>query len=201
MFFVDEHEAYYTFSIGNESLFSRLSVNSIGELQRFTWIQSRQVWNKFWYAPKDQCDNYRECGPFGICDTNASPVCQCVKGFRPKNQQAWNLRDGSDGCVRNTELGCGSDKFLLMQNVKLPETTRVFVNRSMDLVECRDLCHRNCSCTGYANIEIINGGSGCVMWVGELIDLRQYPAGGQDLYVRLAASDVGLRINKAYAFG
>ncbi|KAJ1399766.1 PAN/Apple domain [Sesbania bispinosa] len=62
----------------------------------------------------------------------------------------------------------------------------------MDLMECRDLCHRNCSCTAYANIDITDGGSGCVMWVGELIDLRQYPAGGQDLYVRLAASDVGM---------
>ena len=192
MFHVDEHEVYYTFSIGNQSLFSRLFVSPVGELQRLTWIQSTRVWNKFWYAPKDQCDYYRMCGPYGICDTNASPVCQCVKGFRPKNQPAWNLRDGSDGCVRNTELDCGGDKFLELQDVKLPETTSVFVNRSMTLLECRDLCHRNCSCTAYANIEITNGGTGCVMWSGELIDIRQYPAGGQDLFVRLAASDVGM---------
>ncbi|KAK7319584.1 hypothetical protein RJT34_04307 [Clitoria ternatea] len=189
-FFVDQHEVYYTFSIGNQSLFSRLCVSSVGELQRLTWIQSTQAWNKFWYAPKDQCDIYKECGPYGICDTNASPVCQCVRGFRPKNPQAWNLRDGSDGCVRNTELECGSDRFLHMRNVKLPETTSVFVNRSMDLTECGDLCHGNCSCTAYANIEITNGGTGCVIWVSELLDIRQYPAGGQDLYVRLAASDV-----------
>ncbi|KAL2615265.1 hypothetical protein AAZV13_08G055600 [Glycine max] len=191
-FFVDQHEAYYTFSIVNVSLFSRLSVNSIGELQRLTWIQSTQVWNKFWYAPKDQCDNYKECGAYGVCDTNASPVCQCIKGFRPRNPQAWNLRDGSDGCVRNTELKCGSDGFLRMQNVKLPETTLVFVNRSMGIVECGELCKKNCSCSGYANVEIVNGGSGCVMWVGELLDVRKYPSGGQDLYVRLAASDVGM---------
>ncbi|CAJ1936286.1 unnamed protein product, partial [Sphenostylis stenocarpa] len=191
-FFADQHQVYYTFSIANHSLFSRLSVTSVGELQRLTWIQSTQVWNKFWYAPKDQCDNYKECGPYGVCDTNASPVCQCMRGFRPRNQQAWNLRDGSDGCVRSTGLACGSDRFLHMQNVKLPETTSVFVNRSMGLVECGDLCQRNCSCTGYANIEISNGGSGCVMWVGELLDVRRYPSGGQDLYVRLAASDVGV---------
>ncbi|TKY59361.1 Receptor serine/threonine-protein kinase SD1-8 [Spatholobus suberectus] len=178
-FFVGQHEVYYTFSIGNQSLFSRLSVSPVGELQRLTWIQSSQLWNKFWYAPKDQCDNYRECGPYGVCDTNASPVCQCVRGFRPKNRQAWNLRDGSDGCVRNTELGCGSDGFLHVENVKLPETTTVFVNRSMGLVECGDLCRRNCSCTAYANIEIANGGSGCVMWVGELLDVRRYAREGK----------------------
>lgn len=191
-FVENEHEVYYSFSIGKESLFSRLSVNSLGELQRLTWINSRNIWTKFWYAPKDQCDNYKECGPFGVCDTNASPVCNCIKGFRPKNHQAWNLRDGSDGCLRNNELDCESDKFLHMVNVKLPETSSVFVNRSMSLLECGDLCKRNCSCTGYANIEIVDGGIGCVMWLDELIDIRVYPAGGQDLFVRLAASDVGM---------
>lgn len=191
IFIENEHEVYYTFTIGKQSLFSRLSVNSGRELARFTWINSRQIWNKFWYAPKDQCDNYKECGPYGICDTNASPVCQCVKGFHPKNQQAWNLRDGSDGCLRNNTLDCESDKFLRLENVKLPETRKVFVNRSMSLVECGDLCSGNCSCTGYANIEIINGGSGCVMWLDDLVDIRQYPSGGQLLFLRLAASDVG----------
>ena len=103
----------------------------------------------------------------------------------------WNLRDGSDGCERNTDLDCGSDKFLHVKNVKLPETTYVFANGSMNLRECQDLCLRDCSCTAYANIQITNGGSGCVTWSGELEDMRLYPAGGQHLYVRLAASDVG----------
>ncbi|XP_020201910.1 receptor-like serine/threonine-protein kinase SD1-8 [Cajanus cajan] len=190
-FFEDQHQVYYTFSIGNQSLFSRLSVTSDGELQRLTWIESRQAWNKFWYARKDQCDSYRECGPYGICDTNASPVCQCVRGFRPRNQPAWNLRDGSDGCVRDTALACGGDGFLRLKNVKLPETTTAVVNRSMGLAACGELCGGNCSCTGYANVDIRNGGSGCVMWVGQLLDIRRYPAGGQDLYVRLAAKDLG----------
>ncbi|XP_057428738.1 receptor-like serine/threonine-protein kinase SD1-8 [Lotus japonicus] len=189
-FSVDQHSVYYSFHVGNKSIFSRLIVTSGGELQRLTWVPSTQSWNKFWFAPKDQCDSYRMCGPYGICDANASPVCKCLSGFSPKNLQAWNLRDGSDGCVRNHNLSCGSDKFLHMEDVKLPETSKVFVNRSMDLVECEDLCRRNCSCTGYANIEVTNGGSGCVMWIGELVDMRQYPDGGQDLYVRLAASDV-----------
>ncbi|PNX86874.1 receptor-like serine/threonine-protein kinase SD1-8-like protein, partial [Trifolium pratense] len=60
----------------------------------------------------------------------------------------------------------------------------------MSLLECGDLCQKNCSCNGYANIEIVNGGSGCVMWLDQLIDIRAYPVGGQDLFVRLAASDV-----------
>ncbi|KAL2343928.1 hypothetical protein Fmac_005213 [Flemingia macrophylla] len=189
-FFEDQHQVYYTFSIDNQSLFSRLSVSSQGELRRLTWIESRRAWNNFWYAPKDQCDGYGECGPYGICDTNASPVCQCVRGFRPRNQQAWALRDGSDGCLRITALACPTDAFLRLPNLKLPDTTSVLVNRTLGLPECRELCRRNCSCTAYANVDVRNGGTGCVMWLRDLFDLRRYPSGGQDLYVRLAPKDL-----------
>ncbi|RYQ82307.1 hypothetical protein Ahy_B10g100902 [Arachis hypogaea] len=189
----DAHGAFYSFSIGNASLLSRLTVtsDSDGELQRRTWIESSESWNKFWYKPADQCDHYRECGPYGVCDNNASPVCTCMKGFSPKNPQAWNLRDGSGGCVRNTDLNCSTDKFLHLENMKLPETSSVFINKSMTLDECGSLCKRNCSCTAYANIDIRNGGSGCVMWIGQLFDMNVYHTDGQDLYVRLAAADIG----------
>ncbi|XP_057428730.1 receptor-like serine/threonine-protein kinase SD1-8 isoform X2 [Lotus japonicus] len=186
----DQHGVYYSFHVANQSIFSRLTVTSGGETQRLIWVTSSQTWNKFWFLPKDQCDVNRNCGPYGICDVNSSPICNCVSGFRPKNEQAWKLRDGSEGCLRNTNLNCSSDKFLHMQEVKLPETSRVFVNRSMNLVECENLCLRNCSCTAYANNEITNGGTGCVLWIGELIDMRLFPGNGQDLYVRLAASEV-----------
>jgi hypothetical protein len=85
-FVMDQHEVYYSYSTTNASLISRLVVNATnGYLQRFAWIESCQEWNLYWYAPKDQCDSYGECGPYGICDTNASPVCRCMKGFgRPR---------------------------------------------------------------------------------------------------------------------
>ncbi|CAJ2648785.1 unnamed protein product [Trifolium pratense] len=187
-FSLNEHGVNYSFYIENRSIFSRLVVDSSGVLQRRTWVESSKTWTTFWYAPKDQCDNYKECGPYSVCDTNANPVCVCVKGFSPKNEQAWKLRDGSDGCVRNTNLDCESDKFYHMENVKLPETSSVFVNMTMGIDECGDLCHRNCSCTGYAYVT--TDGSGCVMWFGVLFDIRSYSDGGQDLFVRLAASDI-----------
>ncbi|KAH9748343.1 Receptor-like serine/threonine-protein kinase SD1-8 [Citrus sinensis] len=190
-FFIDQdHDVYYSFFIENKNLFSRLIVSPDGFLQRFTWIEANKIWNPFWYAPKDQCDNYGECGPFGICDTNASPVCQCMRGFEPKDPQAWSLRDGSGGCVRKTELQCSEDKFLQLKNMKLPDTTTSFVDYNMTLKECEAFCSRNCSCTAYANTNI-TGGTGCVTWTGELKDIRKYAEGGQDLYVRLAASDIG----------
>lgn len=76
-FVEDSNEVTYSFLVSDKSLYSRLVVNSSGTLQRFTWIGTSQVWNLFWYAPDDQCDNFRECGAYGICDTNNSPVCGC----------------------------------------------------------------------------------------------------------------------------
>ncbi|XP_008364109.3 receptor-like serine/threonine-protein kinase SD1-8 isoform X1 [Malus domestica] len=191
-FVSNSQEVYYTFSIKNDSkpLYSRLIVSQDGYLQRYTWIESRKIWNQFWYAPKDQCDSYRECGPYGVCDSNASPVCKCLKGFQPKNLQAWNLRDGSDGCVRKTELECSKDKFLGLGNMKLPESGGAFVDMGINLEACRKKCSENCSCTAYGNARIENGGTGCVIWSGELMDLRQYAEGGQHLYVRFAASEL-----------
>lgn len=198
-FAIDQHQVYYSFSVTNDSLISRLTMNSTGYLQRFVWIENTQVWNSFWYAPKDQCDYYSSCGPYGICDTNASPICKCMKGFAPKNLQAWNLRDGSDGCLRNTTLDCEKDKFWLLKYVKLPETTTAFVDKTMSLNECHDMCLKNCSCTAYANYNISGEGIGCVIWTSQLLDMRVYTEGsGQDLYVRLAASEIGMFFNFSF---
>jgi hypothetical protein len=37
------------------------------------------------------------------------------------------------------------------------------------------------------------GGSGCVLWFGSLIDISEYSdsEGGQDLYIRMATSELG----------
>ncbi|KAK7328007.1 hypothetical protein VNO77_22101 [Canavalia gladiata] len=188
---VDAHKVYFTISEVNQSKYTRVVMNWTGEIQRLIWVESSQSWNKLWYGPKDECDQYHRCGPYAICNSNAFPVCSCIQGFSIRNQEEWNLRNFSSGCVRNTRLDCGKDKFQPLQHVQPPETTTVFVNRSMTLVECEDMCTKTCSCTAYANVEITNGGTGCVMWNAELSDTRQFSDGGQDLYVRLAASDVG----------
>ncbi|RVW12953.1 G-type lectin S-receptor-like serine/threonine-protein kinase RKS1 [Vitis vinifera] len=49
---------------------------------------------------------------------------------------------------------------------------------------------KNCSCTAYANSDIRNGGSGCLLWFGDLIDIREFAENGQELYVRMAASEL-----------
>ncbi|XP_030931836.1 G-type lectin S-receptor-like serine/threonine-protein kinase SD1-1 [Quercus lobata] len=62
----------------------------------------------------------------------------------------------------------------------------------MSTKECEAKCLKNCSCTAYANSDINGGGNGCLIWFGNLIDIRGYNQEnpGQDLYIRLAASEL-----------
>ncbi|ONI12984.1 hypothetical protein PRUPE_4G195700 [Prunus persica] len=42
--------------------------------------------------------------------------------------------------------------------------------------------------------DIRGGGTGCAIWFGDLIDVRQFTAAGQDLYIRMPASELGLEL-------
>ncbi|KAL0015136.1 hypothetical protein SO802_002205 [Lithocarpus litseifolius] len=100
----------------------------------------------------------------------------------------------SQGCIRRTQLSCqGKDKegFLKFGGLKLPDATNSWVSKNMSIEECRIKCLNNCSCVAYTNSDIRGGGSGCAIWYGNLIDIRQLSAGGQDLYVEMPASELG----------
>uniref|UniRef100_A0A0D9WIB2 non-specific serine/threonine protein kinase n=1 Tax=Leersia perrieri TaxID=77586 RepID=A0A0D9WIB2_9ORYZ len=196
--FVNDHrEVTYSFNIRhNASVVSRLTVNTTGTLQRWAWSSSASAWSLYWYAPKDQCDAVSPCGANGVCDVNALPPCSCLRGFAPRSPEAWAMRDGRDGCARETPLDCGNgtDGFAVVRHAKAPDTTRAAVDYgAVGLRQCRQRCLGDCSCTAYAsaNLSAPAGRRGCVMWTGGLEDLRVYPAFGQDLYVRLAAADLG----------
>lgn len=190
-------EIYYEYDLLNSSLLTRLVLNQTGQVQRYTWADQDSgggIWSIFWWAPKDQCDDYSECGPYGICDVDQSPVCDCVRGFKPKSPEQWLLRVTSGGCVRKEQLECGGDGFSKLQGMKVPDTSLAISNVSMSLEECRTECLKNCSCVAYASTDIRDGGRGCIRWASDLIDLREYSDGGQDLYIRVPASELGMSI-------
>ncbi|KAJ0240198.1 S-locus glycoprotein domain-containing protein [Hirschfeldia incana] len=171
----------YSYRLTKPNIYSRVVLSTTGLLQRFTWAESEQSWERLWYLPRDLCDDYKECGNYGYCDLNTSPVCNCIQGFE----------NGAGGCVRKTRLGCdGRDVFVRLKKMKLPDTTATAVDSGIGLKECEERCLKDCNCTAYANMDIRNGGSGCVTWSGDIFDIRNFPKGGQDLYVRLAAADL-----------
>uniref|UniRef100_M4CIU7 Receptor-like serine/threonine-protein kinase n=1 Tax=Brassica campestris TaxID=3711 RepID=M4CIU7_BRACM len=175
------------------NIYSILTLTPTGLLQRSTWVERLQSWRPLWYSPRDICNNYKQCGSYGYCDSNASPVCNCIHGFKPRNK--WDLRDDFDGCVRKTRLSCdGTDGFVRLKNMKLPDTTKTIVDRGIGTEECEARCLKNCNCTAFANADIRNGGWGCVIWTGDMLDMRYFAEGGQDLYVRQAAADLDDKI-------
>ena len=200
-------ETYYSYSVGASSLLSRLVVDgTAGQVQRFVWVNGS--WSSFWYYPTDPCDNYAKCGPFGYCDTaQQTTQCSCLPGFRPRSPQQWNLRDASGGCVRSTSLSCGNgsssngDGFWVVNRMKLPEATNATVDAGMTLEQCRQECLGNCSCRAYAAANVSGGVSrGCVIWAVDLLDMRQYATVVEDVYIRLARSEIDA-LNAAAAAG
>ncbi|KAF5794771.1 putative protein kinase RLK-Pelle-DLSV family [Helianthus annuus] len=73
--------------------------------------------------------------------------------------------------------------------MKLADTEHAVFSGNMSLQDCEVACKINCSCTAYANPNITHGGVGCLLWFGELIDVRVNAQNGQDFYVRLVASE------------
>jgi D-mannose binding lectin/S-locus glycoprotein domain/PAN-like domain len=189
VFVSNPNETYYTFYVNETSLISRLVLNQ-SFLQRY--VSDGSSWTLYWSVPRDQCDNYAQCGSYGVCNLNSSnvPDCACLTGFIPEFEKQWQLHDTSAGCIRRVGLNCTGDGFISISNAKLPETTNASIDSAVGLKECRKRCLANCSCTAYSSSDVSNGGSGCMMWAGDLIDIRQFSGGGQTLYYRVAGSEV-----------
>ncbi|XP_020208795.1 G-type lectin S-receptor-like serine/threonine-protein kinase At4g27290 [Cajanus cajan] len=193
-FVSNNDEVYYTYNLKNKSSISRVVMNqTVYARQRYIWIEEAQSWRLYTSVPREQCDYYKHCGSYGKCDMDEFPTCKCLLGFRPKSPQEWDTMDWSKGCVQSQSWKCrekNKDGFLKFSSLKLPDTKRTWVNASMRLEECKAKCWGNCACKAYANLDIRGGGSGCVIWFGDLLDLKYVPDVGQDLYVRLAITEI-----------
>ncbi|KAJ0046852.1 hypothetical protein Pint_04357 [Pistacia integerrima] len=189
-FVSNEEEVYYMFNATNKSAISRIVMNETSNaLERFVWNEENQSWKLYASVPRDRCDNYNLCGSYGICIPSALPICQCLEGFKSKSLESM---DWYQGCIRNKPLNYSkADGFIKFDGLKVPDATHSSVNRSMNLKECREKCLENSSCMAYTNSDISGGGSGWTMWFGDLMDMKQFPAGGQDLYIRMSASEKG----------
>ncbi|KAK2990171.1 hypothetical protein RJ640_014623 [Escallonia rubra] len=71
-------------------------------------------------------------------------------------------------------------------------------NESRNLEQCKAECLNNCSCMAVANLDIKGRGSGCIMWFGDLMDIRELvePGSKQDMYIRMPASELASETDK-----
>ncbi|KAK9089566.1 hypothetical protein Scep_028648 [Stephania cephalantha] len=186
-------EVSFSYIVYNTSIFSRFYLDDLGKIQRSVWRESGRRWDRFWEAPGDRCDNFGECGAFASCNPNDPWICSCLPGFEPKSPKDWNNLDRSQGCVRKRVCDNG-DGFLRLLKIKIPDASNARVNMSMSIKDCEGECRKNCSCTGYANGGRNGDGIGlisCLMWFGDLVDIREYMDGGQEFFLRVDAVELG----------
>lgn len=189
IFIFNSSFVYVSFVNVESSTISRFVVNQTGWLEHMMWNQRRGEWVSISVLQSDKCDVYNRCGPNGVCDVDRNSLCKCPTGFVPKVPADWNDLDPSAGCVRRTPLNCSASAgFRKFSGIKLPDSSQIIVNNTaLPLIECEKACLRNCSCKAYAKTKV----SGCVAWFGDLLDVREYGEGGQDLYIKMASSDIG----------
>ncbi|KAL5548107.1 hypothetical protein UlMin_003338 [Ulmus minor] len=189
----DKDEAYYVFGFIDSSVISLSTLNYSGLLERFVVKNKSTEWTLLFTRPYEPCDNYGYCGVNGICKTNSNTVCECLQGYSPISQAQWDDLNLSKGCRRKTPLDCRKGEgFVKLAGVKLPDLVDYSFNNSMSLDECKEACLKNCSCKAYANSDVRDGGSGCLMWFNNLIDVTEFRVEGsdQDIYIRLSASEI-----------
>ncbi|KAK6932433.1 Bulb-type lectin domain [Dillenia turbinata] len=202
-FVKNEDEVYGMWQLINSSIFIKLMVDLTGHIQWSTWRDKDQQWFQFWSAPEESCDDYMQCGSYGLCNPDNAPnfECTCLPGFEPKSTRDWYLRDGSGGCVRKRAGNgtCGNGVgFLRVPRVKVPDTSMAREESNLTLKACEKTCLKNCSCVAYSSV---NGEKGCIRWYGELLDTRQYSNGSNhDLYVRVDAIELEESRGKSKSF-
>lgn len=163
---------------------TKLRLNPDGGGTRWTWNYGTSSWVTFDLVT-DSCDSYNLCGANAICRARGgSPSCRCLRGFENR----------TDGCVRRMPLVCvgGVEGFLKVSGIKLPDSRNTsFSYERKGIEECRVECLNNCSCTAFTHLDIRDGGSGCLFYHGDFLDIRTLAQGGQDLYIRLPVAELG----------
>ncbi|KAJ9690211.1 hypothetical protein PVL29_012725 [Vitis rotundifolia] len=178
-FLNNQDEISYLYTVLNASVLTRLTIDLDGYFQWNTWQETESKWFSFCTGPSDRCDRYGRCGPNSNCDNSLAEFeCTCLAGFEPKSPRDW--KEGAKVC------GNG-EGFVKVEGAKPPDTSVARVNMTMSLEACREECQKECSCSGYAAANVSGSGSGCLSWHGDLVDIRLFPEGGQDLYVRVDA--------------
>ncbi|KAJ0874209.1 putative protein kinase RLK-Pelle-DLSV family [Helianthus annuus] len=196
-FVLDRREIYYQYILAS-SVMIRIVLQSNGHLEILKWSDNQQEWSLYTTPQIDRCDNYKVCGPFGSCNIESSPVCMCLKGFEPTSPDQVTDIEWSKGCRHTIPLNCDpGEGFNKYTNLKLPDTQGSWYNQTMTLVECEEMCKSNCSCTAYTNSNRSGAGSGCLLWFGDLMDIRSFSTNGDTLYIRLSASELGTSGNKS----
>uniref|UniRef100_A0A9I9CEU5 Receptor-like serine/threonine-protein kinase n=1 Tax=Cucumis melo TaxID=3656 RepID=A0A9I9CEU5_CUCME len=190
-FVYNANEAFYSYESA-KNLAVRYTLNAEGYFNLFHWNDDGNYWQSLFKSPGDACDDYGHCGNFGICTFSVIAICDCIPGFQPKSPDDWEKQGSSGGCVRRDNKTCkNGEGFKRISNVKLPDSSaKNLVKLNTSIQDCKAACLSDCSCLAYGRMEFSTGENGCITWFERLVDMKILPQNGQDIYVRLAASEL-----------
>ncbi|KAL8158959.1 hypothetical protein V2J09_000496 [Rumex salicifolius] len=164
---------------------TRLVTNSNGSVQ--LWKLNTMKWQIVWAVPTDQCDLFKTCGNYGVCDAGNSFRCKCLPGYEPNDFGQWQAQDFSSGCSKTTTNQCGG-MLLSLPMIKLSPEPEELNQPAGSETECRDQCRSGC---GHKACSF--NGSRCQIWTSDLSHIQEEYSGidSQTLYIRVNQLDIG----------
>ncbi|CAH1433666.1 unnamed protein product [Lactuca virosa] len=157
-----------------KSTYSRLLMNSSGEVQFYSWDSRFSKWVLNWSEPRDYCSRFNVCGPNRSCNVTTTmendSICNCLPGFELMDDVA----SSQQICKRTSTICSGNDtSFLGMEIMKIDVTFATFLE-SRSASECKEKCLGLDCCQAYSyndvgNPELVRvgvpgGKQGCWIW-------------------------------------
>ncbi|KAI7746289.1 hypothetical protein M8C21_024704 [Ambrosia artemisiifolia] len=155
-------EMSFSYVLDDNSILSRTTLNSSGQLESSVWVENGTKWQLALSLPRDICDSYNICSAYASCSLDMiQQSCACL-----------------------------DEKRFVPKNQKSWERA----DWSGGCVRRTPLDCKNGSegCMAYANPDTSLGSRGCLLWFNDLFDIRGYSVGngGQDIFVRMASSEL-----------
>ncbi|KMZ58790.1 S-locus receptor kinase (SRK) [Zostera marina] len=201
MYVNEETERYYSFEYNGKGSISRFVILPNGHLEFYEYSLESKKWSASGKGLNDECDLYSKCGSNGVCDMSVDGFCSCLRGYTPANRVEWENRYFKGGCKRIIKNLCHSGEgFRSVKQIKFPDIRNATLDyKSNDNIEdCRHKCLENCSCTAYSAADVSKKPSkGCILWYGDLNDIKQFNFGDTELFLRLPASELEIEEKKS----
>ncbi|KAF3326594.1 putative receptor protein kinase ZmPK1 [Carex littledalei] len=124
----------------------RLTVDYDGNLRIYSLNTSDGTWEVTWEAMQEPCNVHGLCGQNAICEYSSGLMCSCLPGHEMNDPSNWNR-----GCRPTYSFSCNQTE---SRFVEVPKVDfygfDLWYTTSISFHDCKLLCLRNCTCTGFS---------------------------------------------------
>ncbi|XP_022862103.1 G-type lectin S-receptor-like serine/threonine-protein kinase At4g27290 [Olea europaea var. sylvestris] len=162
----------------------------------WNFITGLEVYPSSWKSNKDPIsgDFTYHCDPTGYPQTGSVELYRTGPWNGLRFSGIPNLTVHLHCPVLSSVCNIGNSPVCGCLNRFLPKDPETWKNgdwsnsERMLVEDCKVECLNNCNCTAYTYLDISRGGSGCLLWFGDLFDMKELLGTGQYIYIRMAYS-------------